>query len=142
VVDPWRRAGPAAASAPRPAWRPWPAAAYRVRHCQRGPARRSARPRQRDVPTEPAEPQRGRPHPRRLQRRVWAHLPGLRRSSRPGLLPGGAAASAAPRSAPLQEGPAAYLKHRRIRWAEEGRAVSGPGEAKAGQGVSADDCCS
>ena len=43
---------------------------------------------------------------------------------------------------PLQEGLAAYLNHLGIRWAEEGRTVSGPGEAKAGQGVSADDYCS
>jgi hypothetical protein len=42
----------------------------------------------------------------------------------------------------LQEGLAAYLNHLGMCWAEEGRAVSGPGEAKAGQGVSADDYCS
>jgi hypothetical protein len=31
----------------------------------------------------------------------------------------------------LAEGLAAYLKHLGIPWAEEGKAVSGPGEAKA-----------
>jgi hypothetical protein len=35
---------------------------------------------------------------------------------------------------PIAEGLAAYHKHLGIPWAEEGRAVSGPGEATAGQG--------
>jgi hypothetical protein len=43
---------------------------------------------------------------------------------------------------PIAGGLAAYHKHLGIPWAKEGAAVSGAGEATAGQGVLADDYCS
>jgi len=109
--------------------------ACQARRRHHAPARRAARPRPHGGPAEPAGPHRAWLYPRRLQRRVWAHLPQLRRSSQPGLLRGPAAASVASRAAHAGGGPGRVSRAPRACLVDEdsaGSFRSWLGEGRAG----------